>query len=162
MGNVLINKMLSCIPSSATHQQKGVRCIGRFPRFYEKPRVKEARKLYMDMLKPHRPEVPFSGALSLEVMVFFPHRKSDPKKVRQLDAIWHDKAKPDMSNWMKLFEDCLEDSGYFRNDGQLAISTGKKFYAKNPGIFFKISSLTGTEAILSNFHREIDYCRTTE
>lgn len=157
MGKELIKQFLRCTPSTATHQQKGVRCIGKFPRFYEKPRVKAARALYMDLLQPHRPEEPLTGALSLEVMVFFPFRKSDPKNVKQRGIIWHDKAKPDMSNWMKLFEDCLEDSGYFVNDGQLAKSCGEKFYAKEPGIFFRISSLTGTEAILNNFSRLMDY-----
>jgi Holliday junction resolvase RusA-like endonuclease len=157
MGKQLIKRFLECTPATATHQQKGVRCIGKFPRFYEKPRVKAARALYMDLLQPHRPDEPYTGALSLEVSVFFPFRKSDPKYIKQRGIIWHDKAKPDMSNWMKLFEDCLEDSGYFANDGQLARSFGEKFYAQKAGIFFRISSLTGTEAILGNFDRLMNY-----
>lgn len=158
MGKELVKRFLACEPSTATHQQKGVRCIGKFPRFYEKPRVKAARALYMDLLQRHRPDEPYRGALSLQVMVFFPFRKSDPKSVKQRGIIWHDKAKPDMSNWMKLFEDCLEDSGYFKNDGQLAKSAGEKFYAQKTGIYFKISALSGTEAVLQNFNRLLDYC----
>lgn len=141
----MISAHLHCNPSSVTAQQKGARLIGKYIHFFEKPRVKTARKLYRTLLRPHRPENPLSGSLSLHVLVVFPFRKAEPKKNRIFGMIFHNTAKPDATNWLKLFEDCLEDEAFFHNDGQIADSRIVKVWGSRPGIVFRIKTLTKSD-----------------
>lgn len=68
----MIEFFLDIIPPRVTHQEKKVVVVNGRPRFYEPQPLKQARKIFMMSLAPHRPPEPLSGALKLTVRWQFP------------------------------------------------------------------------------------------
>jgi Holliday junction resolvase RusA-like endonuclease len=128
---------ISCIPPKATSQQKGVMVIGGHPRFFKKKHVKQAEASLMSMLMPHRPAVPFTGPVKLTVYWTYPWRKSEKKSVIAQGCAPCD-TRPDASNLIKMFEDCLTTLNFWNDDSQVYSLTFSKWWGNVPGIEVRI------------------------
>ena len=122
------------IPPTVTHQQKEVAVINGKPVMYEPPELKAARAKFMAHLGRHRIDRPYTGPIRLLVKWCFPITG------KRQDGQYKD-TKPDASNLQKLLEDCMEDSGFFKNDAQIASLIVEKFWARLPGIYIRIEEL---------------------
>lgn len=111
---------LACVPPSATAQGRRHTRTGRS---YKTSEMKAAEELFEALLSLHRPKAPFDQAMCLDVIIASPYRKGDvaskANKGRR-DAIANT-SKPDCSNWIKGFEDCLT-RGLFVRDDSLHVS----------------------------------------
>lgn len=122
------------IPPTVTHQQKGLTIVKGKPIFFEKPEVKEARNKFMAALAHHKPAVAFQPPVRLVVKFLFPagHTHSDGE---------YRITKPDTDNLLKLFKDCMADSGFFRDDCHVACETVEKFWATTSGIWVHVQEI---------------------
>ncbi len=136
----MISFFLDCVPPTTTAQQKGV----SRGRFFTKAKVKDAERLYCTLLVPHRPKAPLTGPLSAEITFTFPFRNGESKSVIAQGWMPHDK-RPDCSNLVKLFEDCMGIVGFFGDDGQIADLRVRKGWGKKPGIGVTIVAFTHFE-----------------
>lgn len=123
---------LKITPPRVTHQQKKIAVFGGKPRFYEPERLKDARRILMLSLAPHKPVEPLGGPLALTVRwQFFRRRGRAGWKV----------TRPDLDNMQKLLKDCMTDAGFWHDDAQVARETAEKVWAEDEGIFVKIWEL---------------------
>lgn len=133
---------IPCIPPKATSQQKGVMVINGKPRYFKKKHVKAAEESMLALLMPHRPKQPFEGPVSLSVQWVYPWRKSETKKNRALGMIpCH--TRPDCSNLVKMFEDCLTRLAFWNDDSQVSHLTFSKWWGDEPGITVWIKECKG-------------------
>lgn len=116
---------LNIEPPTATHQQKKVRVVHGHPQFYEPSNVKEARKLYMEALKPYVPVVPYQGAVKLITTFYF-------KTKTHKNNTWKT-TKPDTDNIIKLLKDCMTASNYWIDDAQVAVDVIRKKWTRGDG-----------------------------
>lgn len=140
-----ITVRLSFTPPRTTAQQKGERIVGRHILHYKKRGVKEAERVFLALLAPCRPPLPYDGPLGLDVVVEWPWRSSETAKRRALGKAWHD-TKPDLSNWIKIFEDCLVTSGYLVNDSRISRLRVSKLWGDTPGVRFTLWVLESDDA----------------
>ncbi|HDY90019.1 MAG TPA: RusA family crossover junction endodeoxyribonuclease [bacterium] len=112
---------------------------------YHSKEEKQREAELMPLLAQHRPEKPLEGAIMLSVMVYLPIPSSKPRwwKEAAAESFIRPTGKPDLSNYIKLIEDCMESLGFFKNDSQIveyvvgwqengdAEYTGK-YYSENP------------------------------
>lgn len=106
---------------TTTSQQKGYNRLSGH--FYEKPQVRDARKLYEGNLMSFRPTSPLCGPLKVSVTFTFPTKtkkqQGQPKSTR-----------PDVDNIAKLFLDCCTRCRYWFDDAQVAdLHIAKRFDA---------------------------------
>lgn len=118
-------------PETATAQQKGVRVkrsrTGKFyPKFYEKPEVKEAKERLYWRLNDFTPTEPIEGPIELFITWCFA-RGSKPKRV--IDTFKD--TRPDLDNMSKSIIDCMTDLGYWKDDGQIARLHLEKIWVDN-------------------------------
>ena len=119
---------------TVTHQQKKVAVVRGKPRFYEPPKLKEVRALFMDMLQPYKPPEPLDGPLRLTTKWLFP-------KIKGTKDGQYKHTKPDTDNLVKLLKDCMEKTGFYVNDSRVASEIDEKFWAKTVGIYVKVEQL---------------------
>lgn len=50
-------------------------------------------------------------------------------------------TKPDTDNLQKLLKDCMTDTGFWKDDAQVASEIAEKFWADNPGIYISVEEL---------------------
>ena len=124
---------ISCVPPKATSQQKGVIIINGKPRYFKKKHVAAAEQSMTALLMPHRPQKPFCGALRLSIIWTYPWRKSETKRNRALGWMPSDK-RPDCSNLVKMFEDCMTRLNFFVDDSQVADLRFVKGWGDDAGI----------------------------
>lgn len=132
---------IPCSPPKATSQQKSISTIGSKPVLYKNKNVRQAEKSMTALLHLYRPEAPFSGAISLQVLWVYPWRKSEPKKNRVGGILLSDK-RPDCSNLIKSLEDCMTRLNYWQDDSQIAELHVLKAWGDYPGIGIKINSMS--------------------
>lgn len=124
---------ISCIPPKATSQQKGVMVINGQPRYFKKKHVKQAEDSMLSLLMEHRPTVALDGPLRLSIRWTYPWRKSEKKKNLALGWMPCD-TRPDCSNLVKMFEDCMTRLNFFSDDSQIADLRFVKGWGDKPGI----------------------------
>lgn len=132
----MLDFYLDLIPPTMTSQQKGVD-FGR-RRFFTKEQLQEIERMYCGALVPHRPRERLTGPLKAEITFTWPWREGEAAKRRQW-GWWPKDTKPDCSNSVKLFEDCLTIVEFFRDDAQIASLLVKKGWGNRPGIRVKLS-----------------------
>ena len=141
----MITFHLPIVPPKATSQSAGKRMVivkGR-PLFFKNKQAASAEHDYLTLCAPHRPAQPIEGAVMLSVDFVFPWRKSETKKRRSLGQVYMT-TKPDCSNAIKAFEDCLTKLGYWNDDGQVADLRVTKSWGDRVGITISIASLENT------------------
>ena len=121
-------------PPTVTHQQKKIAVVKGKPRVYETTEVKAARMKFMAALQKHKPESPFRPPVRLVVKWLF------PKGERHADGEYRI-TRPDTDNLLKLFKDCMADSGFFKNDCHVASEHTEKFWAATPGIWIHVEEI---------------------
>lgn len=123
-------------PPTATAQEKQVRIVRGHPMFYEKAAAKEAKKLLMGALMPHRPDKPLEGPLILKVDWYFPKRKAD-----RFTGILPKDTKPDTDNLQKGLKDCMTKAGFWKDDAQVVREEVSKWWTSGePGIEIRIDT----------------------
>lgn len=96
-----------------------------------------AKKLFCSLIWKHRPEEPFKGPLSLELG--YRYEAQTKKMVNTFKT-----TRPDGDNLLKVFKDCLNDTGFFANDdSQVASETITRYYVNKGegGIYVKLCEL---------------------
>lgn len=122
-------------PPTATHQMKQVRVVKGKPIFYEPEKVKMARRLLCESLKPYCPGSPIEGAVDLKVTWLFPKGKSHK------DGQWR-VTRPDTDNLQKLLKDCMTQTGFWKDDAQVVRETAEKKWSDEPcGIWIEITEM---------------------
>lgn len=130
-----IQFFLPMIPPTCTHQEKQVQVVHGKPVFYDPPAVKAARSKLAAMLALHRPETPISKTgVRLIVKWLFP-------KGRHRDGEYRI-TKPDTDNLQKLLKDCMTQVGFWADDALVCSEITEKFWAKLPGIWIRVETLT--------------------
>lgn len=132
MKSIDITILIDQVPT-ATMQQK--KFSYRTKSCYEPKNLREARKLYMDLLKNYKPLEPLLGALELNVVFAF--ETKDKKKKGTYKT-----TRPDADNQIKLLSDCLTHTGFWQDDSQVArLVVTKKWSDGGAYINIKIKSL---------------------
>ena len=122
-------------PPTATAQEKQVWVVRGKPLFYDPAPVKEAKKLLIAHLLPHRPDKPLTGPVSLSTVWLFPKGKSHRHGEWRI-------TKPDTDNLQKLLKDCMTRCGYWKDDAQVVREAVEKRWSDEPsGIYIEINSL---------------------
>lgn len=121
-------------PPTITHQEKKVRCVRNKPIIYEPQELKDARAKFESALAPHRPTKPLEGGVRLTT------KWGWSCGTKHYDGEYKI-TKPDVTNMIKLFEDVMEDLGFFKDDAQVCSGHNEKFWAKIPGIYVDIQQL---------------------
>ena len=100
-----------------------------------------------EQIKPHF-NFPLLTACKLDLFFEMPIPKYWSKKKRlafdveweQKNNVWHYK-KPDRSNLVKLYEDCLEKAGVLSNDSLIVKGDSQKYYSPTPRTIILIQPL---------------------
>ena len=129
----MIEFFMAMIPPKTTHQQKKVAVIGGKPHHYEDEKLSAARSKLMAHLSKHVPFREFDGPLRVTTKWLFPRGKHK-------DGEWKI-TRPDVTNLQKLLEDCMTDSGFWKDDNLIVSSIVEKFWAEIPGIYIKIEEV---------------------
>ena len=128
---------IDCIPPKATAQQKQITMIGGKPRMYDPRNVKQAKSDFLTLLGPYKPDRPIEGPVRLSIVWTYPWRKSEPKKNR-IQGLKPCDTRPDCSNLVKAFEDCLTRLGFWNDDSQVFDLRFQKYWGDKPGIDVRI------------------------
>ena len=126
----IVNKLSFFLPiriPTKTHQEKRVTFVNGKPKFYEDAELKDVRSKYESHLAKYAPQQPMKHAVELHVVWCFPrgkHENGEPKI-----------TKPDTDNMIKLFKDCMTQTGFWNDDAQVFREINEKFYAKVEGVF---------------------------
>lgn len=125
-----------CNPPKTTSQQKRVKVEDNKPRFFKSKEQINAETTFDSILMPHRPDKPLQGPLGLFVRVYWPYRKSEPKKNRYR-PIPHD-TKPDLDNWVKMLIDRMKALGYMVDDSQICCLIVTKYWSETGSITIQL------------------------
>ena len=139
-----ISFFVKCIPPKTTHQSamRLVALKGHGVRAFKSQKGKQVENDLINLLAPHAPERPLEGPVSLKVSWVWPWRKGDSKKVRAKKAIPYT-SRPDLSNLVKMLEDCMTRLAYWNDDAQVAELEIRKALGDNPGIGIRIRKISG-------------------
>lgn len=122
-------------PPTTTAQMKKVRVVKNKPIFYEPENVKNAHRVLLTHLAPHKPETPLDGAIALKVLWLFPRGKSHKH------GQWRT-TRPDTDNLQKMLKDSMTRIGFWKDDAQVAREIVEKRWSDEPtGIYIEIDSL---------------------
>lgn len=145
--NPMIHFHLAIVPPKATSQSAGKRMaiINGRPMFFKNKAAASAEHDYLTLCAPHKPAQPIDGAVLLSVAFVFPWRKSESKRRRALGQVYMT-TKPDCSNAIKAFEDCLTKLGFWHDDGQVADLRVSKCWGDSVGITIAITPLEDQSA----------------
>lgn len=112
-------------PPTTTHQQKKARVFRGRIKFYEPTKLKEARELYMEALKPYTPVTPYTGALKI-IMSFYFNTKTHNGNT------WKT-TRPDVDNIVKLPLDCMSALNYWDDDASISVLKIEKIWTRGDG-----------------------------
>ena len=125
---------LNIIPPTVTAQEHKVMVRHGKPMFYDTPKLKAARNLFVLSLSPHKPVAPLQGPLALTVEWRF-HSKSHKEGTYRV-------TRPDTDNLQKLLKDTMTQVGFWKDDAQVCKETvTKRWSREQPGIYIKVVSL---------------------
>lgn len=143
----MLSFTIPCVPPTVTSQMKGVCRTPVGVRFFKKKPVAEAEKSLYALLFPHIPAAPLEGPLRLTVDWRMPWRKSETKK-RMAAGSQPCDVRPDLSNLIKLLEDCMTTLRFWNDDGQICDLRLTKNWSDRPGISVTIEALKEDARIL--------------
>lgn len=108
-------------------------------RLYDPPKVAQYKRNLAELCRLQYHDKPLEGALSLEVTFFRPVQKSISKieHARRVSGAHRPIVKPDLSNYLKSFEDAL--NGILWADDALIVHEGiDKYYSDYPRIEIEV------------------------
>lgn len=100
--------------------------------FFTCPKARKYVNSVISYVQPYAPPELLEGALMLDVVLFFPFNKTEPKK----NKIWgwlFRTTKPDCDNCLKPIQDALEKAGFYKNDSQISRVISTKIFC-NPTV----------------------------
>lgn len=125
---------LNIIPPTCTAQEHKVMVRHGKPMFYDTPKLKAARNLFILSLSAYKPAAPLEGPLALTVEWRF-HSKSHKEGTYRV-------TRPDTDNLQKLLKDCMTRVGFWNDDAQVCRETvTKRWSREQPGLLIKVVSL---------------------
>ena len=95
------------------------------------------KKVFMSKIGKFAPTKPLEGALLVQLVFYMPRSKNHFRTGKFSDLLkpnapeMHIK-RPDSDNLAKLVLDCLENSGFFKNDSQVSKLQIEKLYCEKP------------------------------
>lgn len=113
---------------------------GRFTKLYDPGTAEDWKMLVSLAAKPHIPETPLTGPLSVCIDFFFPRPKRLCRKKDPPGRIRHT-ATPDRDNCEKAVLDVLTQMGMWEDDCQVCGGEVRKFYhgiGEKPGAIIAI------------------------
>lgn len=123
-------------PPTATAQEQKTAVRGGVPRKYDPPKVKAAKELLREALRPWKPDKPLDGPLRLYVEWRFPTGRSHS------DGEWRI-TRPDLDNLQKGLRDCLTRLGFWVDDSRVCVELAKKTWSAIPGVYIEIEEIGG-------------------
>lgn len=116
--------VIPCAPPKTTAQEHKITVVNGKPRFYDPPKLKAVKEMYMNELSQYAPDEPISGPVALTVSwVYKANSRHGHAELKT--------TKPDTDNMMKALKDCMTKCGYWKDDAQVAIERSVKFYAED-------------------------------
>ena len=112
-------------PKSLQFSGKRLCTVKGRPFFFKTAQAKSWETEVRLLCAPYIPREPFSGPVSLSLVFVFSRPMYMTEKKFGAARIWHTK-KPDRTNLVKAWEDCLAD--FWENDSQVCSGEVKKFY----------------------------------
>ena len=100
-------------PPTVTHQEQKIGVRNGKPYKYFPPELQEAKNQYIAYLAQHAPQSPYDGPISLIVEWYFHSLLKKGYKI----------TKPDTDNLDKLLKDCMTETGFWKDDAQVAYET---------------------------------------
>ena len=129
-----MNFFLEIEPPTVTAQEHKVAVINGKPRIYEPARLREAKKIFRNALRPHRPEAPIEGPVMLTVSWYFMTKSHK-------NHAWKT-SRPDTDNLQKLLKDCMTDECFWVDDAQVCIEiVSKRWTRVLPGIRIDVKGI---------------------
>lgn len=122
---------LKKIPTT-THQQKRVSCIKGKPIFYEDVELSKTRELFKSRLVEFKPEKKITKPIELICTWCFPVTSKKGHGEPMIN-------KPDLDNLQKLFNDCMTDLGFWKDDNLIYRTILEKFHSEVVGIRVSIN-----------------------
>lgn len=144
------------IPPEPQRRGKIVR-IGKFSRIGRTERQELAEGQLISVLANHRPKLPMTGPLYLQVKAFLPIPKSFSKKKiaeAQGGVLLMPIKTPDLSNLIKHLEDCMTKIGFWEDDCQVVAESLIKRYDDGAGPRWEILLITWDEFYLTSLARK--------
>ena len=121
------------IPPTVTYQQHRVIKLDGGTKFYDPPRLREARAKLTAHLSKHKPDEPYTTGVRLTVKWLFPKGRHSDGEYRT--------TRPDTDNLNKLLKDCMTAAGFWKDDALVASEICEKFWASTTGIYIRIEEL---------------------
>lgn len=125
---------LPMIPPTITAQQHKVTVENGKPRFYDPPKLANAKVKLKAHLAKYTPQAPYDVAVRLYTKWLF------PISGKHFDGEYKP-TKPDTDNLQKMLKDCMTDCKFWKDDAIVASEVVEKFYAELPGIYIGIEVL---------------------
>lgn len=104
--------------------------------FFHDHRMEREAHTWAALLRPHRPDVPMSGAVELVIRLIYPHLKKTAK--RDQVALRPKVSKPDAGNAAKHLEDTLVKMRFLEDDQQVARLTVEKWHGPSDQVGIRI------------------------
>lgn len=127
---------LQVVPPSVTAQQKRLVVVGGRPVFFHGSRMRAEQATWEALLTPYRPEMPFSGPVSLSICLVYPHRKATPK--RDQERLIPKVSKPDGANACKHLEDVLVRMRFIEDDMLVSRLVVEKWWGPESAVGIRI------------------------
>ena len=128
-----------CVPPTSTAQTK--RFNHKTGSVFKDKRHEAAISLYDSILLKHQPQAVMEGPTHITIEMTWPYRKSESKKVKELERVPHT-SRPDLDNLAKGLVDRLVALRFIADDGQVSELVLRKFWGKEPGIKIQIEVVT--------------------
>jgi Holliday junction resolvase RusA-like endonuclease len=144
----MIEFFAPCLPPTRTSQFKRVN--HKTGVFFKDKTMEKDIETVQSVLRPHQPEAPVPGLVSLTIEATWPWRKADlstAKKrtqAKELGRIRHG-SYPDADNFAKQIQDILVGLRFIEKDQYVAELTVRKFFGEKPGLRVVIKALEGAE-----------------
>lgn len=106
---------------------------------YANSKAKQVQKTFQLLLAPHKPGVPITGALSVEITYRMPYRKTEKRSHLRNEWMPHD-TRPDADNLLKLLLDSMNNV-FWNDDAQISYLSIYKQRGHDPHIRIKISQI---------------------
>ena len=124
-------------PPTVTAQEHQVTVRNGKPVFYDPPELKAAKAKLISHLGKHAPGHKMTGPIELLTKWCFLAGNHEHGEYRI--------TKPDTDNLQKLLKDCMTTCGFWEDDAQVCREITEKFWSDLPGIYIRITELSGEE-----------------
>lgn len=117
-----------------TAQEQRINCVNNKPIVYKDKELEDIENLFCGHLFSYTPDKPIKGPISLTTKWLFKNNGS------HITGEWKE-TKPDTTNLIKLFEDCMTKVGFWKDDCQVVSNLIQKFWSDIPGIYVRVEKL---------------------